>query len=421
MSLLDLFRKNKKTSEENTVYKNQVDDLKPPPNQKSLSREQILDSWSKTNFGSEEKNLIRDKHISDIRELNLDYICVENRPCCEKCAPFVKRYYNLSGKDSRFPKLPNFFLSAENVNHCDINFYPVDRVIIDTFIETQDRGDIVAISNRPFVDDRNEREINAYRYDKYVWKVNSAVNRKDKYSVNFDSGLDSNGDYDFTVLTEDERNYVQVTIDYANSLYDEKHVAIGIMHISKLAVLKPSYIINYYVMLKYADSDNPLDIVAVAVAYSKMGAQYRSQAIMYLKKYFENSCDLSIPDSDGYFFDEPFLHKQLALLYEKEYQLQEAVSEWEKAIKQYKPTYDSVVGLCEVLSKIDINLAVERYKEYLSSSELSENDKVFLESPMRKAIEKQEKGYVYKARKSKIKEKDILKGKQIEELAKQFI
>lgn len=134
----------------------------------NLTREQILESWAKTDFGSEELNLIRDKNINYIKDLDIDYICVENATCCEKCAPFRNRYYNLSGNDKRFPKLPTFFMSADNINHCRLSYYPVDAVIIDTFIETQSRGDIVAISNRPYIDDRTTYEID--EYEKYISK-----------------------------------------------------------------------------------------------------------------------------------------------------------------------------------------------------------------------------------------------------------
>ena len=38
--------------------------------------------------------------------------------CCEKCAPYRQRYYSISGKDKRVPKIPDFFLDIRNWEHC---------------------------------------------------------------------------------------------------------------------------------------------------------------------------------------------------------------------------------------------------------------------------------------------------------------
>lgn len=90
--------------------------------------------------------------IQTCKSLRTDLVEVgEVRSCCEKCAMYRKRVYSLSGKDKRFPKFPSDFHQG-----CGLDVWP--------FIYGLDRTnfrckDIVAYSNRPFVDDRTPEEL----------------------------------------------------------------------------------------------------------------------------------------------------------------------------------------------------------------------------------------------------------------------
>ena len=71
--------------------------------------------------------------------------------CCEKCAMYRNRIYSLSGKDKRFPSLPQDF----HMN-CGLSAHPfVYGVMEPTF----NCHDIIKYSNRPFVDDRTPEDI----------------------------------------------------------------------------------------------------------------------------------------------------------------------------------------------------------------------------------------------------------------------
>ena len=90
--------------------------------------------------------------IQKARELKTDLLEVsDSTACCEKCAMYRKRIYSISGKDKRFPKFPDDF-------HTECGLYPYPfwekcsspNFQCDNYIE---------YSNRPFVDDRTEEEL----------------------------------------------------------------------------------------------------------------------------------------------------------------------------------------------------------------------------------------------------------------------
>ena len=82
------------------------------------------------------------------------------RCCCAECAKYRERVYSVSGKDKRFPVLPDYLLSGEH--DCGIQLFPF---IYDVnSMRTRDGRDlrgmqIVKYSNRPFIDDRTPDEL----------------------------------------------------------------------------------------------------------------------------------------------------------------------------------------------------------------------------------------------------------------------
>ncbi len=74
---------------------------------------------------------------------------------CEECAKYQGRIYSISGNDKRFPKLPDWLKNDECLYNCGIR---LSSYIEGIFEPTYIHGDIIEVSNRPFVDDRTEEQ-----------------------------------------------------------------------------------------------------------------------------------------------------------------------------------------------------------------------------------------------------------------------
>lgn len=91
-------------------------------------------------------------------EFDSDYArTMECHCCCEKCAPYRQRYYSISGKDKRLPKVPDFFLDIRNLEHCRVELKAA------TDIDIEVKPEIIPISNRPYIDDRTDEEKEIYQ------------------------------------------------------------------------------------------------------------------------------------------------------------------------------------------------------------------------------------------------------------------
>lgn len=86
------------------------------------------------------------------------------------------------------------------------------------------------------------------------------------------------------------------------------------------------HIFNNEIISNYRESNNPDDILAVAISYLGEGAEYRNNAINYFEKY------LLSPTSQKY-FSNWFIYSSLSTLYEKEYIFDKAINCLETLIK----------------------------------------------------------------------------------------
>ena len=77
--------------------------------------------------------------------------------CCSECAKYRGRWFSISGKDRRFPKAPVYRCSCQG-----LSFHPVFYGISKPLYYSE--GQIISVSNRPFVDDRTEAEKTAYDF-----------------------------------------------------------------------------------------------------------------------------------------------------------------------------------------------------------------------------------------------------------------
>lgn len=111
-------------------------------------------------------NLFHKNHflsaIKQCKDFDTDYIYCGGHTCtCSECAKYQNRVYSISGKDSAYPKLPDFVYEYGRFHpgcrHC---FYPFSGDSIAD--KNGNYVDALEYSNRPFVDDRTPEEIEGY-------------------------------------------------------------------------------------------------------------------------------------------------------------------------------------------------------------------------------------------------------------------
>lgn len=93
--------------------------------------------------------------FDSLSRLETDLVIVEDSGvCCSKCAMYRKRVYSMTGNDKRFPQFPNDFHYK-----CGISPTPFIWGVSEPSFECKN---IIKYSNRPFVDDRTQEEVQRY-------------------------------------------------------------------------------------------------------------------------------------------------------------------------------------------------------------------------------------------------------------------
>ncbi len=122
--------------------------------------------------------------ITDCKRYNCDYIeCVGGSCTCGECAKYINRVYCISGKDTRFPKLPEFVFEFGGFHrNCKESFYRYKGGNIrDKYYNFVDA---IEYSNRPFVDDRTPAEIENYnKWQKNITQINTYVNEEKEFFI----------------------------------------------------------------------------------------------------------------------------------------------------------------------------------------------------------------------------------------------
>lgn len=95
-----------------------------------------------------------DKILKESKESNNDLIyCLSHVYTCDICSKYQGRVYSISGKDKRFPKLPDEVYKYGGFHEeCHHNFCAYIEKYATSFEED------LRISNRPFVDERSKAE-----------------------------------------------------------------------------------------------------------------------------------------------------------------------------------------------------------------------------------------------------------------------
>lgn len=144
----------------------------------------------------------------------------------------------------------------------------------------------------------------------------------------------------------------------------------------------------------YGKSKNPLDILAVAIAYEREGAKFRKNSIAYYEKYL--SFKITNP-----FFDDWLIYSSLANLYEKEYEFNKALFCLNKLINLdngNNPGDYTRIG--DIYVKQDIDKALLYYENLMKTS-CYEKHKIAIDYAYNDVKIKKSKGYVYKPRNKK--------------------
>ena len=96
--------------------------------------------------------------------IKYDYVKADGACCCSECAKYRFRIYCISGSDTRFPKLPEYIKKYSW--HCGLLLYPfslgVNYMRLSENKSLNEIDELIEYSNRPFVDDRADEEIERY-------------------------------------------------------------------------------------------------------------------------------------------------------------------------------------------------------------------------------------------------------------------
>lgn len=104
------------------------------------------------------------KQLNIAEKYDIDYVQAVGGCCCPECAKYRLRIYCISGSDTRFPKLPDYFKKYSW--HCMLSLYPfslgVNYMRLPENKSLHEIDELIEYSNRPFVDDRADEEIERY-------------------------------------------------------------------------------------------------------------------------------------------------------------------------------------------------------------------------------------------------------------------
>lgn len=130
----------------------------------------------KTECPSYIKNAIQDAKASGTDLVEAHTVS----PYCSECAKYTDRIYSISGKDSRFPKLPRRFTSDKTGHYLScLKLYPYFDGISEPSFSCKN---ISEYSNRPFKDERTQEEID--RYDAFSKTRSEYMSKQDAMEAN---------------------------------------------------------------------------------------------------------------------------------------------------------------------------------------------------------------------------------------------
>lgn len=135
--------------------------------------------------------------------------------------------------------------------------------------------------------------------------------------------------YDLTRFSRQEDSVIRAAIDRANRKYPDRYRGIGLVNETYGIVYKPRYVLLRIAEIKYKDSNNPLDILAVAFAFGEGGTSHREEAIKLFEESYRKIDKRELLKFDSF---SPLLLTKFADWYEKEHQYTQAIALLEELI-----------------------------------------------------------------------------------------
>lgn len=138
-------------------------------NEAYTEKEAIDKFFEKT--GNEDTSRAVERVLSDAKDVNTDLVIMDaHGSVCPECAKYQGRVFSLSGASRKFPKIPNEFYTYGAIHPgCTHQFWAYIDGVTDPQLsytllfykgmKWRYRRNIVAFSNRPFVDDRAKKDI----------------------------------------------------------------------------------------------------------------------------------------------------------------------------------------------------------------------------------------------------------------------
>lgn len=129
---------------------------------------------------------IKDSTFKSLKQLNIDLVAFHGYEsgACGECAKMIGRVYSVSGKDKRFPKLPEYTKKHGNFHNgcrCTMTPYFIEEGEI---FHHGNRVNAIKASNRPYIDDRTQHEISAYEtYLDYLAEIEKKENDRKEYQL----------------------------------------------------------------------------------------------------------------------------------------------------------------------------------------------------------------------------------------------
>lgn len=131
-----------------------------------------LDDETNDSYALDYSFIVR-RVVNAAKSFNTDLVIMSvHGNACPECAKYQGRVFSLSGKDRRFPKIPDVFWKYGGIHPgCGHSFYPFIYGVTDgdmsytlsvqKISNRKYAKNIVAFSNRPFVDDRPQEDIDS--------------------------------------------------------------------------------------------------------------------------------------------------------------------------------------------------------------------------------------------------------------------
>lgn len=131
-----------------------------------IAEKEILGEKSEVSRKAVHEQVIN-KQLQNAKSMKTDLVCVTcNCYHCGECAKYIGRVYSVSGRDERFPKLPDYVI--DNAQHCGMGLHPFVygvNFLRDPYTQESICDDnVIKISNRPYEDNRPQKWIDGYEH-----------------------------------------------------------------------------------------------------------------------------------------------------------------------------------------------------------------------------------------------------------------